>query len=328
MDDRHAESMSALELWKAHLAYVSGTILAWGAVLLQLWPVLTRLQTGTHVLAFGRDEGGAAPATSYYLLALLVAVGVGMLIFGAAHVLARGFWLARFLIPGPDGATAPASDRVARATYLVLHVFWATALVFLCLVPLVGLSALLAAVFTTSWRWPIAAGRVVASLIVFVIPAATVIALARRRATAGGRRLLSVAPRVGYRSITLAYASLLVLWLLVLEFSYVADVRLERHVFSRAADPTVVVTVELGGAVSDPTPARLALGRVTSDGRAFDLLPLRHVHDGVYVATRSTRSLPEGEYDITMTYPHGAMSPVFPFFRNRIHRRVGFVVVE
>jgi hypothetical protein len=53
----------------------------------------------------------------------------------------------------------------------------------------------------------------------------------------------------------MASVSLLLSWFLVIEFSYVADLRLERVVFSRATDPTVVVSVELGSAVSDPGPA-------------------------------------------------------------------------
>ena len=317
-----------LELWKAQLAYVSGTILAWGAVLLQCWPVLARLQTGAHVHALGRDENVWVPATSYYLLALLVAVGLGMLVFGTGHIVARGFWFARLSIPRRSPTTSSASDRVARSTYIVLHVFWATALLFLCVVPLFALSALITKAFTAGFAWSVTVGRVAAAILVFALPLAVGVMIYRHR-IAGGRAWLSdAAQRVGRGNLVTASVALSVFWLAVLEFSYVADVRLERHVFSRATEPTVVASVELGGAVSDPAPAQLVLNSLAGDAKRPDTLHLRRVHNGLYVSVIPTKSLSNGDYVIEMTYPHGALSPVFPFFRDRIRRSVGFVVVD
>ncbi len=125
----------------------------------------------------------------------------------------------------------------------------------------------------------------------------------------------------------MACVSLPLLWLLVIEFSYVAEVRLERLVFSRAANPTIVVSVELGGAVSDPAPAQVVLTSANT-GSASEPLRLRPVGRGLYVSTVRTQSLPNGDYDIELTYPHGALSPVFPFFRNRMSRHAGFIVVD
>jgi len=328
MEARPDESLSGLELWKAQLAYVSGTILAWGAVLLQLWPVLARLQTGAHVQALGRDTSVGVPATSYYLLALFVAVGLGMLAFGTTHMVARGFWFARLLIQPPAGTTTSASDRVAASTYIVLNVFWATALVFLCVVPLFALSAVVGSTLTTALEWPLAVGRTAAAILVFAAPLAGLVLFYRRRLAGGRARAIDAARRVGLRNLAMASVSLPLLWLLVIQFSYVADVRLERFVFSRAANPTIVVSVELGGAVSDPAPAHVVLSAVTGSDRRSDTLPLRQVHNGLYVAPVFTKSLPNGDYAIGLTYPHGALSPVFPFFRNRISRNVGFIVVE
>lgn len=322
------QGMPAIELWKAQLAYVSGTILAWGALLLQLWPVLARLPTGAHVQAMGRDEGVSVPAIAFYLLALLVAVGLGMLIFGAAHIVARGFWLARFSMVNEHRSTTPASDRIARSAYVVIHVFWATSLLFVCLVPLTVVSALLAMALTSGLGWPLGLGRVVASILTFALPFAAVIALYRRRAVTGRPTLISVARRIGYRNLSSAAFMLPLLWVLVIEFSYVADVRLDRHVFSLTTDQNVVVSIELGGAVSNPVPAHVELIRLAGSGTDSEPLPLNRVEDGRHVSIVPTRSLRPGRYVIAMTYPHGALSPVFPFFRRQIDRRVGFVVVD
>jgi hypothetical protein len=96
---------------------------------------------------------------------------------------------------------------------------------------------------------------------------------------------------VGHRNLALAYVALPLLWPFVIEFSYVAAVRLERPVFNRATHPTIVVSVELGGAVSDPAPAQVILTTGTSNGEVAEPLRLRHVHDGLYVAIVPTRSL-------------------------------------
>lgn len=321
-------SLSGAELWKAQFTYVSGTIIAWGAVMLQLWPVLSRMQTGTHIHAFGRDVGGSVPATSYYLLALLVAVGVGMALFGSIHLIARGFWFAHLLIHSGAGAAAPAGERVARSTYIVLHVLWGTALLVLCAVPLFAVSAVVASWVMATLHWSAAVSRAVASLVVFAGPLAAGVVYYRRRLAGGRARLRSLAHQVGSWNLGVASVSLLMIWLLVVEFSYVADVRLERAVFSRTADPTIVVSVELGGAVSNPAPAQVVLARGAGASGAPEPLPLRPVGDGRYVAIARTQSLPDGDYAIRLTYPHAALSPLFPFFQARIDRQIGFLLVN
>jgi hypothetical protein len=243
-------------------------------------------------------------------------------------MVARGFWFARLLIPPSAGTTASASDRVAGSTYIVLHVFWATALVFLCVVPLFALSAVVGSTLTTALGWPVAAGRTAAAILVFAAPLAAAIVFYRRRLAGGRARVIDLARRVGPRNLAMACVALPLLWLLVIEFSYVAEVRLERLVFSRAAHPTIVVSVELGGAVSDPAPAQVVLTSAAHTGGASEPLRLRPVGKGLYVSTVPTQSLSNGDYDIELTYPHGALSPVFPFFRNRLSRHAGFIVVD
>lgn len=318
--------LSAVELWKAQLAYVSGTILAWGALLLKLWPVLARLQTGAHIHALGRDENVAVPVSSYYLLALLVAVGLGMLLFGAAHIVARGFWLTHVITHGSAARNTSWHARMARDTYVVLHLFWAAALTVFCIVPLFAVSSVLAGVFADRLGWSIGLSRVTAAILVFAGPLAGAIVLFRRRLAGGWSWVRDVAGRVGRLNLALAGVALLTLWAGVIEFSYVSALRLDRLVFSRAADPTIVVAVELGGAISDPTPARLRI--VPSSGQSSLPLQLRLGRNGVHVALASTRALTAGDYVVEMTYPHAALSAVFPFMRRRITREVSFVVVE
>ena len=324
--DTRSETLSELELWKAQLAYVSGTILAWGALLLKLWPVLARLQTGAHIHALGRDENVVVPVSSYYLLALLVAVGLGMLLFGAAHIVARGFWLTHVLTHGAAARNTSWHARIARNTYVVLHVFWVAALTVFCVVPLFALSAVLAGVLAERLGWSIGLSRAAAAILVFAGPIAGATVLLRRRLVGGLSWVRDVARRVGRLNVGLACVALLTLWAGVIEFSYVSAVRLDRLVFSRTGDPTIVVAIELGGAISDPSPARLRI--VPSHGQSSLPLQLRPGRNGVHVALASTRALTAGDYVVEMTYPHASLSPVFPFMRRHITREVSFVVVE
>lgn len=324
--DSRSETLSELELWKAQLAYVSGTILAWGALLLKLWPVLARLQTGAHIHALGRDENVVVPVSSYYLLALLVAVGLGMLLFGAAHIVARGFWLTHVLTHGAAARNTSWHARIARNTYVVLHVFWVAALTVFCVVPLFALSAVLAGLFADGLGWPIGLSRAAAAVLVFAGPIAVATVLLRRRLVGGLSWVRDVAGRVGRLNVGLACVALLALWAGVIEFSYVAALRLDRLVFSRSADPTIVVAVELGGAVSDPSPARVRL--VAGHGKPSLTLQLRPSRKGIHVALVNTRALGAGDYVVEMSYPHASLSALFPFVRSRITREVGFVLVE
>jgi hypothetical protein len=315
-------------LWKAQLTYVSGTILAWGAVLLSLWPVLARLQTGAHIRALGRDEGVSVPATSYYLLALLVAVGLGMLLFGAAHVVARGFWLLRF---SPDHAIesgpSPSADRLARRTYAIVHALWMTALVIVALLPLFILSAFLNTSFVSSLGWSHAAARLGATAVSFVFVAMVVGLLLRGTRARWRSGLSELVRRARSLQIASAYLILPLIWLLVIEFSYVVELRLQQHVFSRSADQHVVVSVELGGAIANPSPARLTFAQVGSATGAASLA-LIPTEAGKYAAIVPVKSVGNGHYHVTFTYPHGELSPVFPFYRSSIQRRMAFLIVD
>src|SRR5687768_9959558 len=71
--------------------------------------------------------------------------------------------------------------------------------------------------------------------------------------------------------------------------------------FSRSTDPNVIVSVELGGAVSSPSPLRMSVTGSTAGGKLSAPLRLTRVGSGRYVLVLATRSLPIGDYEISMT---------------------------
>ena len=106
-------------------------------------------------------------------------------------------------------------------------------------------------------------------------------------------------------------------------YARVVAEHLRKHI---PGDPTIVVAVELGGAISDPSPARVRI--VPSRGQSSLPLQLRPGRNGIHVALASTRALTAGDYVVEMTYPPAALSAVFPFMRRRITREISFVVVD
>src|SRR5688572_23436900 len=101
------------------LAFVSGTVLAGGALLVKVWPILTHMQTGRHDTFMAKRLSDIAPAAvvCHRIGCLIVALGLGMLLFGTVHVIARGLSLTEFQLANTSKSGRGASDEIARRAY-------------------------------------------------------------------------------------------------------------------------------------------------------------------------------------------------------------------
>jgi hypothetical protein len=306
---------------KEQLAFVSGTVLVWGALLVQLWPVSSRVQTGEVAISLTFHRITLA-GESHRLFAIVLALGLGMLLFGAAHVLARGLWLTQFSLE-EDPSDLALIDRVAQRTYVIIQIYWVVVVFTLIFNLIVLPSVVIYLALIDRLHWPLAAAQLIAVSLVFVPIFALGLILVRRPQYV--RSGLATLRRVGWRNYVIASMAMFVFWLITVQQTYVADLRVNERVFRLSQGALVVATVELGGSASDPSLAQL---HITREGGKPSSLIFAPLGDGVYVSTLDASTLTEGRYEIRLTYPHSSISIVAPFIKRTIDRRVGFLVAR
>lgn len=302
------------------LAFVSGTVLAGGVLLVKLWPVVAGMQTGVRANATLARMGAVAPPTviSHRIGALIVALGVGMLLFGTLHVVARGVSLARPALPRDPHTIWATADQIANRAYLIIQLYWmiigVTLLFCMLAFPLI-------IVLVRFFRWPPVWSMASATMVIMMI----VIKVDRLRVRRGHDTLpASIRMHIGMVNVAIAAAAMLVVWFTAMNFAYVASVSVSHSVVRRSQSELLVVTVVLGGTMSDPRYARL---RIVQGRTAMRSLRLRRLGGGSYVALIAPTSLADGDYEIALTYPHSYIALGRPVFSRTLERRVGFVVV-
>ena len=65
--------------WKEQLGFVTGSVLAWGTLLIQLWPAIERVQTSKHIRVVPDTFVLTWPEISFRILTIPVALGTGMI---------------------------------------------------------------------------------------------------------------------------------------------------------------------------------------------------------------------------------------------------------
>jgi hypothetical protein len=308
------------DLHNEQLAFVSGTILAWGALLIKLWPIVAQMQTGHHARALPqRVPISVAPITvlSHRAAALVIALGVAMLLFGTVHVMARGLWLARSRAEAPIGTVNTALDTAHRA-YLIIQVYWVLTLGAL-LFGILSFPVVLGLVRGFNWS-PLWACLVPALLLTTAITATNI---RRRRRSPDAKHPFF--RRFGKTNVLIATSAMLVLWPTVVELSYTAELHVNPPVVRHSEHEVVQVQVELGGAVSDPKEAALTLFR---DSAPVASLKLRSLGNGSYVALVAANALPPSDYEVRLTYPHLYIAINQPTFSALIDKRAGFIVTR
>jgi hypothetical protein len=111
-------------------------------------------------------------------------------------------------------------------------------------------------------------------------------------------------------------------WLLVLEFCNTVTLAVDTRVLRR--DQGATITVELGGATSDPREASLQL--TDEKGSLIRPLAFREINEGSYLAYLSPGSLPAGFYHVILQYPHTSMTTSFPYIQRTTKHSQAFLV--
>ena len=307
------------EAWKEQFGFVSGTVLVWGVILLQLWPAIAGVQIGKNVQAIpARGDWPVSVAVFWFqALTLGIALGLGVILFGVLHVITRGLWLERFSLADPPSSHL--SERISHRAYVILHVYWLLLVAYVLLLAPTGVLIAVADDFLVRQAaWTPWAARLVVAL---VLTAVFIPALFINRYR--WRRFVKNQAALGMSNYLIASIIATVLWFGAIEFCYVTTLRIDRHLFEKSKDSYVTLFVDLGGSASAIADARLYL---ENSSRRIPL-SLRPVANGTYIAIEPLSQLPPGEYTARLDYPHWSASLEFPFLSTSVKRQVGLIVV-
>jgi hypothetical protein len=313
------------ELWKERLGFVSGTILAWGIVLVHFWPSVAIFQTGRHLRAWSMNTPGQGVRTDvwmFWLLTALLAVGAWTVFLAVVHILSRGLWMMVALEEKRGAGAMPLKnplDKLSSLTYAAVFLQWFAVALLLVVVPLVLLSAgfeqLLAHIMpmqVAGWIARIAVAIINVIVTLFVV----------YRAFTTLPRLISVEDIVILNAIYLVVVfGFMISWLVVIEFCNTVSLTVDSKVVR--PDHGVTVTVALGGATSDPREAQLQL--VDAKNNVLPSPPLYDTGEGSYLSYIPP-SLSPGLYRVVLRYPHTSFTSSFPFVRGRTERSQTFLV--
>jgi len=304
------------------LAFVSGTVLAGGALLVKVWPIVSRMHTGVHdqitPARFSMSAIAPVAVLCHRIGALIVALGMGMLLFGTVHVVARGLSLTKPSLVNPSPDAAGTSDRIARRAYLVIQIYW-TVIGVALLAGFLTFPVLTGLVRFLQWT-PFWASVATTMLIVGSVATVNVVRLRRGTTSIFGW----IRTRVGTLNLLIAVGTMFLLWLIAVDFAYVAELSVSSNVIRRAEANSVVVSVSLGGSVSDVGAAKATITRGDAIIRYLGLKP---VGRGNYIAVVDSATLDPGDYEVRLVYPHTYVAFDTPTFSRTIDKRVGLIVL-
>jgi hypothetical protein len=312
------------DLRKERLAFISGTILVWGILLVRLWPTVASFQSGHHIRFWTINSPGEGVLTSvwiFWLLTCLLTLGMWAVGLAVAHILSYGLFVVTENAPQGGGVTNQVQsslERVSSNTYIAVFIQWFIVPIILGLTVIILLSAGLEQFLGhfLSVRW---AGWIVRGIVLIFI---LVLFLIFRDRFLKMFRFLE--EQVGfppgiYVVVLLGFAFS---WLVVIEFCNTVSLIVDTKIVRRDAGATI--TVELGGATSDPREASLL---ITDDkGAVVRSFPLNQVSEGSYIAYVAPASLSWGFYHVVLKYPHSSITGSFPFIRSVTTRSQGLMV--
>lgn len=314
------------ELWKERLGFVSGTILAWGLVLVHFWPSVAMFQTGRHLRAWSSantpGQGVQTQVWMFDLLTALLAVGAWTVLLSVVHILSRGLWMMVALEekrgPVPNPLKGPL-DKLSSLTYAAVFLQWFAVALFLVTVPLVLLSAgfeQLLAHIVPMW----VAGWISRMTVMVICLIITVYFLFKAFNVL--RSLISVEDLAIVDTIfAVVFLGFLISWTIVGEFCNTVSLTVDSKVVR--PDHGVTITVALGGATSDPREAQLQL--LDAKGNGLQSPALYDTGEGSYLSYIPPALTP-GLYRVEVRYPHTSFASTFPFLRRRTVRSQTFLV--
>jgi hypothetical protein len=294
---------------KDRLAFVSGSVLGWAILLATLWRRAAQLDTGA-TLRFNFDFQDISVGNlispepiAFYLLNILVTLGVSVAILSVSYLVAHGLLLASGTAPGLRSAPLA---RFSRATFINVFRVTRYAGTYLATLFMVFPAVLLQHWLVGRWSIRKDASELVFSLVVCV-PA---ILLAYYYGPRWRR------PKRDYIYIAVRLALLYSCYALVSETAYTMTLSSDRTLYSKAANAYVEVPIQLGGATSALADAAL---EVRNDHGQVLLRPAIHrLGKGSFHACFPALSLSPGEYELRLKYRRASLTFEFPYWHHEV----------
>lgn len=331
------------QLWKERLGFVSGIILVWSLLLINLFPLAAGLQTRHHGTYNLFTYKYTPEAVLYLVLLGLLGLGLSAFTLAVVHIFARGMWLAGREENNASSAARKTQGKqlaaVCEQTYAA--VFWATqflllSLMFLGVVSFVTLvfGPIVSSLFSVSK--PGAFIIPILSISFFIVITIMIIATLRisgvtknllpailRSIVAFIRTLATPPTRLSARTRLLCLCLFVVCPNGVGVVAYTADLEVSREVVFQSKNDSVEFRVRLGGATSAPEWADVRLRK--PDG-SLVRLELESVGGGSFVAYKRASSLSQGRYVVLLEYPRFDINAIAPFFHPKVRRSQAFLV--
>ncbi|SRR6266487_7097000 len=299
---------------KDRVAFVSGSVLAWGILLAALRPWASHLYTGASLrFKFDFQDVYTGPMISpeplaFLILNVLVALGVSIVILAACHLVAHGLLMA--------SATEP-NDRsklltdFADVTFLgAFRVTWYAGVYLLLLVPVYP------AILLQHWlvdRWSISKGLSSALLTTSVVVPLLLIVFWYLKAKKNDLKGLRGSD---YFSTVALIILLYGCYVVVAETAYTMELSSSQSLYSKTVNPYIEARIRLGGATSAASDASVEVR--DQSGQLVVSPPILLLDGGLFHTYFSTHSLPPGEYQLRLRYARASLTGTFPYWQRAL----------
>jgi hypothetical protein len=306
--------MRPTDVAKDRIAFVSGSVLGWSILLAALWPRAAQLDTGA-TLRFNLDFQDfyvgnliSPEPIAFYVICVLVALGLSVAILAVSHLIAHGLLL---VDSAERGERSTRLARFADATFIsAFRVTWYVGIYFVTLLPIFP------AVLLQHWlvgHWSI--GRDVSSAVLTVSVSVPIVLLALHYADRIRALLRSLKARE-YLGIGGRLVLLYCCYVAVSETAYTVALSSGQTLYSKAANPFVEASIRLGGATSALADATL---EVRDEYGQVLLRPMIHrLGSGRFHAYFPTQSLSPGEYQLRLYYRRASLTGEFPYWHHAV----------
>ncbi len=273
---------------KDRVAFVSGSVLAWGILLAALRPWASHLYTGASLrFKFDFQDVYTGPMISpeplaFLILNVLVALGVSIVILAACHLVAHGLLMASATEPNDLLLLVPVYPAILLQHWLVDR--WSISK---------GLSS---ALLTTSVVVPLL-------LIVFWY-------LKAKKNDLKGLRGSDYFSTVAL--IILLYGC----YVVVAETAYTMELSSSQSLYSKTVNPYIEARIRLGGATSAASDASVEVR--DQSGQLVVSPPILLLDGGLFHTYFSTHSLPPGEYQLRLRYARASLTGTFPYWQRAL----------
>ena len=324
--------------WQQRLAFVSGYVLVFGLAVLKLWPVAAKLQTGININFWTMNfpsQGVIVELWEFWALTSVLGMALTAITFAVGHIVCHGVLLAFPPAPTPASGQTPAPaagtgrgtleqlrDLTYKAAFMLLPLMAALAVLDVMMMVAAEFESLL--VFKLHFSMH-AAGWTSRSLIfvgmmgLFVVGYPLLLSKIEGMSDAEG-----FARIMGGFALTMMV--MVFMWLVVIQTCYTATMKVSGQVFQSSRNDLIEVHINLGGATSAEPLAVLEL--LDARGHVVRNLQPQDVGEGHYICTIHSHDLPDGRYEISLTYPHLSVSSIFPFLHRHIVQERWFVVTS